>query len=181
MPGTAPGLQLETSASDIVELAALRGRGRDVETIALGRGVQLPPLGWARVATDHLALCVRPERWLILTPPAAAGAGAAVWQGACAGVGTALDQSSAFSALELTGGAAREVLARSCRIDLDPQAFPIGAACATIMVQVPVVLVALASGVLLLTPASTARHLRDWLLSAARPFGLTASPEVLRR
>jgi len=182
MPGTAPGLQLESSASDIVELAALPGRGRDVETIALGRGVQLPALGSTRVASDHLALCVRPERWLILTPPAAAGAaagaGAAVWQAACAGLGTALDQSSAFSVLELTGGAAREVLVRSCRVDLDPHAFPIGAACATIMVQVPVILVALAAGVLLLTPASTARHLREWLVATARPFGLIASSEV---
>jgi sarcosine oxidase subunit gamma len=180
MPGTAPGLQLESSASDIVELAALRGRGHDVERIALGRGVQLPPLGRARVASDHLALCVRPEHWLILTPPAAAGAGAAAWQAACAGLGAALDQSSAFSALELSGGAAREVLVRSCRIDLDAQAFPLGAACATIMVQVPVILVALASGVLLLTPASTARHLREWLVATAQPFGLTASSEDLR-
>jgi sarcosine oxidase, subunit gamma len=180
VPGTAPGVQLESSASDIVELAALPGRGRDVERIALGRGVQLPALGGTRVATDHLALCVRPERWLILTPPAAAGAGAAAWQAACAGVGAALDLSSAFSALELTGGAAREVLARSCRIDLDPEAFPMGAACATIMVQVSVILVALASGVLLLTPASTARHLREWLLSTAKPFGLIASSEISR-
>jgi sarcosine oxidase subunit gamma len=184
MPGTAPGLQLETSVSDIVELAALPGRGRDMETIALGRGMQLPALGRTRVAIDHLALCVRPERWLILTPPAAVGAGAgaaaAVWQAACAGVGTALDQSSAFSALELTGCAAREVLVRSCRIDLDAGAFPIGAACATIMVQVPVILVALAAGVLLLTPASTARHLREWLVSTAKPFGLIASSEVAR-
>jgi sarcosine oxidase, subunit gamma len=180
MPGTAPGLQLESSASDIVELAALRGRGRELERIALGRGVQLPALGRTRVASDHVALCVRPERWLILTPPAAAGAGAAVWQAACAGLGIALDQSSAISALELTGCAAREVLVRSCRIDLDPHAFPIGAACATIMVQVPVILVALAAGVLLLTPASTARHLREWLVATAKPFGLIASSETSR-
>jgi sarcosine oxidase subunit gamma len=180
MPESAPGLQLESSASDIVELAALRGRGGDVERIALGRGVQLPALGRTRVATDHLALCVRPQRWLILTPPAAAGISAAAWQAACAGAGAALDLSSGLCALEFTGSATREVLARSCRIDLDPGAFPIGAACATIMVQVPVILAALASGVLLLTPASTARHLREWLLSTAQPFGLMPSSEQPR-
>jgi sarcosine oxidase, subunit gamma len=178
MPGNALGLRLETSASDIVEIAALRGRARDLERIALGRGVQLPALGRTVVATDHLALCVRPERWLILTPPASAGASAVVWQAACAGLGAALDLSSAFSALELAGSAAREVLVRSCRIDLDPDAFPLGAVCATIMVQVPVILVALASSVLLLTPASTARHLREWLISTAAPFGLMPSMEV---
>jgi heterotetrameric sarcosine oxidase gamma subunit len=178
MPGTAVGLQLETSASDIVEIAALRGRAREVERIALGRGVQLPALGRALVTSGHLALCVRPQRWLILTPPASAQTSAATWQAACAGLGTALDLSSGLSALELTGSAARDVLVRSCRIDLDPDAFPVGAACATIMVQVPVILVALASGVLLLTPASTARHLREWLVSTAKPFGLTASSGV---
>jgi heterotetrameric sarcosine oxidase gamma subunit len=171
MPGKALGLRLETSASDIVEIAALRGRARDLERIALGRGVQLPALGRTVVAPDHVALCVRPERWLILTPPVSAGASAAVWQGACAGLGAALDLSSGLSALELAGSAAREVLVRSCRIDLDPDAFPLGAACATIMVQVPVILVALASGVLLLTPASTARHFHEWLVSTAKPFG----------
>src|ERR1700691_5250904 len=113
MAGNASGLHLDTSASDIVEIAALRGRAPDLARIALGRGVRLPALGRAVAAADHLALCVRPERWLILTPPAAAGASAAVWQAACAGLGIALDQSSAFSALELTGCAAREVLVRS--------------------------------------------------------------------
>ncbi|HEX2791436.1 MAG TPA: sarcosine oxidase subunit gamma family protein [Steroidobacteraceae bacterium] len=171
MPGKAAGLRLETSASDIIEIAALRGRARDLDRIALGHGVQLPPLGRALVATDHLTLCVRPERWLVLTPPASAGASAAVWQAVCAGLGAVLDLSSGLSALELAGPDAREVLVRSCRIDLDPQAFPVGAACATIMAQVPVTLVALASGVLLLTPASTARHFHQWLVSTSRCLG----------
>jgi sirohydrochlorin ferrochelatase len=34
-----------------------------------------------------------------------------------------------------------------------------------------VILVALGSGLLLLTPASTARHFHEWLLAAARPLG----------
>jgi heterotetrameric sarcosine oxidase gamma subunit len=176
MPGEVAGVQIETSASDIVEIAALRGRARDLERIALGRGVQLPALGRAVLASDHVALCVRPERWLILTPPASAGASAAVWQVACAGLGAALDLSSGLSALELTGAAAREVLVRSCRIDLAADAFPVGAAAATIMVQVAVILVALPSGVLLLTPSSTARHVHEWLMSTARPFGLMPPP-----
>jgi len=171
MPGKAAGLQLETSASDIVEIAALRGRALDVARIALGRGVPLPALGRALVATGHLALCVRPDRWLILNPPAPAGASAAAWQAACAGLGAVLDQSSGFSALEFAGSQAREVLVRSCRIDLDPLAFPVGTACATIMAQVPVILVALASGLLLLTPATTARHFHEWLVSASRLLG----------
>jgi heterotetrameric sarcosine oxidase gamma subunit len=171
MAGKAPGLRLETSASDIVEIAALRDRADDVARIALERGVPLPARGRIVVATEHLALCVRPERWLILSPPAAVGAGAAHWQAACAGVAGVLDLTSGLSALEFSGPQAREVLARSCRIDLDPQAFPLGTACATIMAQVPVIIAALASGLLLLTPASTARHFHEWLVSASRSLG----------
>jgi sarcosine oxidase, subunit gamma len=130
------------------------------------------------LSADHLALCVRPDRWLILSPPASAGASAGVWQAACAGLGIALDLSSGLTALQLAGPAAREVLVRGCRLDLDPDAFPVGAAAATIMVQVSVILVALPSGLLLLTPASTARHVREWLVSTAKPFVLMPSPEV---
>ena len=167
-----PGLQLESSASDIVEIAALRGRAQDVARIALGRGVQLPTRGRALVAPDHVALCVRPERWLILTPPGSSAASAAAWQAACAGVGAVLDLSSALSALELSGPDMRALLVRSCRIDLDARAFPQGAACATIVAQVAVIIVALASGLLLLTPATTSRHFHEWLATASKPPGL---------
>ena len=34
------------------------------------------------------------------------------------------------------------------------------------------------SGLVLLTPASTARHVREWLTATGRPFGLTAGPDV---
>jgi hypothetical protein len=33
-------------------------------------------------------------------------------------------------------------------------------------------------GMLILTPASTARHFREWLEGAARPFGLAPGAEV---
>jgi sarcosine oxidase gamma subunit len=64
------------------------------------------------------------------------------------------------------------MLARGCRLDLEPTLFPPGRAAATIIAQVPVTLAALASGMLLLTPATTGRHLRHWLAATARPFGL---------
>jgi heterotetrameric sarcosine oxidase gamma subunit len=178
LPGAAFGLQLETSASDIVQIAALRDHASDVARLALGRGVQLPQLGRALVATDHLSLCVRPQRWLILVPPAPAGASAAGWQAACSGVAAVLDLSSGLSALEFSGPEARAVLARSCRIDLDPLAFPQGAACATINAQVSVIVVALASGLLLLTPTSTARHFHEWLVSASGRLGFESQSRL---
>jgi sarcosine oxidase gamma subunit len=67
---------------------------------------------------------------------------------------------------------------RGCRLDLDPDVFPAGSAAATIMAQVSVTIMALSSGVLLLTPATTARHFYEWLASAAKPFGFVAQPAL---
>jgi len=47
----------------------------------------------------------------------------------------------------------------------------VGAVAATIMAQVSVIFAALPSGLLLLTPSTTARHFREWLASTAKPFG----------
>ncbi|MFI4906263.1 MAG: sarcosine oxidase subunit gamma [Steroidobacteraceae bacterium] len=164
-------MRLRSCVMDIVEIAALRGRAPELERIAGGRGLRLPPLCRVAVAADELALCVRPDRWLLLSPPASPGATAGVWQAACAGFGAAVDLSCGLTALHLAGPAAREVLVRACRLDLDPDAFPVGAVAATIMAQVSVIFAALPSGLLLLTPSTTARHFREWLASTAKPFG----------
>jgi heterotetrameric sarcosine oxidase gamma subunit len=174
----APGIRLASCAADIVEIAALHGRARELESIAGARGLDLPAPGRVAVASDQLALCVRPERWLLLAPAASAGATAALWQAACARVGAAVDLSSGLAAWHLAGPQVREVLSRACRLDLDPQVFPAGSAAATIMAQVAVILAVLPSGLLLLTPATTARHLREWLASTAKPFGLVPRADV---
>ena len=172
------GIRLASCAADIIEIAALHGRAPELENIAGARGLELPVLGRVGRATDQLALCVRPARWLLLAPPAHSGATAELWQAACARVGAAIDLSSGLAAWHLGGPQVRDVLARACRLDLDPQVFPPGSAAATVMAQVAVILAVLPSGLLLLTPTSTARHLREWLASTARPFGLTPRADV---
>ena len=162
----------------MVEIAALHGRARELESIAGGRGLDLPALGQVAVASDQLALCVRPERWLLLAPPASSGATAALWQAACARAGAAVDLSSGLTALHLSGPQVRELLSRGCRLDLDPEVLPAGSVAATIMAQVAVILAVLPSGLVLLTPATTARHLREWLASTAKPFGLVLRADV---
>ena len=167
-----PGLRLRRCATDVVEVAAQRGRAADLERIAAGRGATLPAFGRALLAADRAAICVRPARWLLLSSPAAPGSSAAAWADACAGRGVAVDLSSGLVALDLAGPAVREVLARGCRLDLDPSMFPPGRAAATIMAQVSVILVATRAGVLLLTPSTTARHFIEWLEHTAAPFGV---------
>jgi hypothetical protein len=159
------GVRLASCAADVVEIAAFHGRARELESLAGGRGLDLPALG-------RLALT------LLLGPRALPGATAALWQAACARAGAAVDLSSGLTALHLSGPQVRELLSRGCRLDLDPEVFPAGSAAATIMAQVAVILAVLPSGLVLLTPATTARHLREWLASTAKPFGLVLRADV---
>jgi sarcosine oxidase subunit gamma len=147
--------------------------------------MDLPPLGRVARSSHHMSLSVRPERWLLLSPPTAPGEAAKKWAARCAGCAAVIDLSSALTAFELSSGTARggaqaedasagsrELLARGCRLDLDPAAFPEGHAAATIMAQVSVILANLGSAFLLLTPSTTARHFGEWLRATGRPFGL---------
>jgi heterotetrameric sarcosine oxidase gamma subunit len=174
--GPDSGVTLAACAAEIIELAAFRGRSSDLEQRAARRGVGLAALGRIAVASGRLTLSVRPGRWLLLAPPT--GAEAAAWRDVTAGCGATVDHSSGLAALLLAGSAVREMLLRACRLDLAADAFPEGRAAATIMVQVPVTLAALRGAMLLLTPATTARHLREWLVAASQPFGLALAPEV---
>lgn len=168
------------SAPEIVELIASRGGAEATARRARERGIELPAMGRVVGGADGLALCVRPQRWLLLAWPAdgdtgrADGALHAHWQEASAGIGAAVELSSAYAALRLAGLSIREALARGCRLDLHPLQFPAGHAAATTMAQVPVILAALPAAMLVLTPASTARHFRAWLASTLQPFGLMA-------
>jgi sarcosine oxidase subunit gamma len=178
VPDAPAGFGCAALAADIIELAALRDRTHVLKALGARRALSLPAFGRITSARDTLVLCVRPERWLLLTPPASPGATLTSWQSACAACAAAVELSSGLTALHLTGRAVREVLARGCRLDLHPDAVAAGTAAASHMAQVPVVLGALPAGWLLLTPSSTARHFRDWLTAAAAPFGLESRASV---
>jgi heterotetrameric sarcosine oxidase gamma subunit len=176
--GPETGITIASCPADIVELAAFRERVPELARLAAGRGVALPGPGETAARSARLTLSVRPGRWLLLAPPAAPGESAALWREACKGSGAVADLSSALVAFLLGGSAVPEMLARASRLDLRLHAFPAGRAAATIMVQVPAVLAQLTAGMLLLTPATTARHLREWLVATAQPFGLAPAADA---
>jgi sarcosine oxidase subunit gamma len=178
LPSMSPLLHWQEYPADVIEIAALRGRTREIEAIATARGFALPGFGRA-VPTDRwITLSVRPERWLILLAPTASGARVAQWQAACSGAGAAVDLSSAWSVLQISGPMGRELLARSCRVDLSEGAMPVGRAVATVMAQVAVIIVTTPSGPLVLTPSTMARHFREWLALSAHCAGLM--PQSMR-
>lgn len=175
---TAAAVACARVVADVVEIAAGAGRRDALLAMARAHGAELAPFGRATLHASQLLLCVRPERWLILSRAAAAGATAQDWRLACGGAAAVIDQSSGLELLHLSSPAARELLARSCRLDLDPARFPVGAAAATLLAQVQVTIASLPSGLLLLTPASTSRHLREWLASAAAGISLTLQTDI---
>jgi heterotetrameric sarcosine oxidase gamma subunit len=162
---------------DIVEIAPLPGRAAELQRLIETLGLKLPQVGQMAGTEDRTVLCVRPGRWLWVEPRKEAGASAAEWEKACAGVATVVDLSSALEVYALSGSAAREVLARGCRLDLNPGVFPAGRAARTLMAQVSVILARGDSGLLLLTPATTAEHFLEWLTATAGPFGLRAGSD----
>ena len=166
-------LRFGTCAGDIVELAARRDRSEELAAVAARRGLPLPAFGRATAGGGQLAISVRPERWLLLSPPATPGLAAATWQQACAGTAAVIDLSSALAAFYLAGADSAEVLARGCRLDLHPAVFPAGHAAATTIAQVAVIIVQLPAARLLLTPATTARHFAEWLAATGAPFGIS--------
>jgi heterotetrameric sarcosine oxidase gamma subunit len=175
----AAGVRLADCATDIVEIAALRTGARALRDVARARlEPALPAHGRISFGADRLMLSVRPERWLLLAAPAAPGAFAQLCKDACADCAAVVELSSALIALHVAGPAVRAMLARGCRLDLEPRLFPAGCAAATLMAQVPVTLAALRCGVLLLTPSTTGRHFREWLACAAEPFGLARLADV---
>jgi heterotetrameric sarcosine oxidase gamma subunit len=176
--GPEAAITLASCPADIVELAAFRERASDLARLAALRDLALAAPGASAARSGRLTLSVRPGRWLLLSRPAAAGASAALGRELCAGSGAAVDLSSALVAFLLAGPAVSEMLARACRLDLRPHAFPAGRAAATIMVQVPAILAQLTGGMLLLTPATTARHLHEWLVETSQPFGLALAPDA---
>ena len=157
---------------DVVELAAYAASAADARRRVAG--IELPAFGQLSLNPQHLVLSVRPGRWLLLSAPAAAGSSAAGWAAACAGQAAVVDLSSGLSAFVLAGARLREMLSRGCRLDLAPGEFASGLAAATIMAQVAVVLAQLPQCLLILTPSSTARHLREWLVASSQPFGLAS-------
>ncbi|GAC1661646.1 MAG: hypothetical protein PVS2B3_15090 [Steroidobacteraceae bacterium] len=175
---SAPELTLAAVAADILEVAAFGGAAPELARRCAATGWTRPAPGRMSGATAGLALAVRPERWLLLLAPAAPGASATRWQGLLGTAGAVVEQSAGLSAYLLAGTPAREVLRRGCRLDLDPAVFAPGGAATTHMAQVAVTLAALPGGLLLVTPASTARHVREWLLQVGRPFGIAAAGDV---
>jgi sarcosine oxidase, subunit gamma len=128
-------------------------------------GLDLPPEpGRSARAEGSVAFWLGPGRWLVEATDASA---AQALLAACDGPGTVVDVTGGRVALVVAGPGARLLLAAGCPLDLHPRAFPEGAAAATLLAGIPVLLHALQGGIEVYAPRSYAPHLRSWLDHAA--------------
>jgi len=118
----------------------LRGRAAAVEAATAPLGFALPVQPCRAVTAEgRSALWLGPDEWLILAPssdPVAAGLARAMQ-----GLAHALvDVGHRQCAIELSGGAAGDVLNAGCPLDLDAAAFPVGMCTRTVLAKSEIVL-----------------------------------------
>ncbi len=120
-----------------------------------------------------VAFQVAPRRWWLVAPAAGRALDAALAD-ALAGRAALTDLSHARTLLRLSGPASRSTLAKLCRIDLHPQAFPPGRAVQTPLGQVAALIHAVdaSPGFDLYLPRSLARSAALSLIDAASEFGV---------
>jgi sarcosine oxidase subunit gamma len=162
-------------------------------------GVRLPTAGRAatvdrdggpgrgRDGVERAALWLGPDEWLLIGPdgdaPELVGLATAALHG---DPGSVVDVSADRTTLQLSGPAAREVLAKGMTIDLHPRAFGPGSAAATTLARTRVLLWQIegerggeisepgAPAYRLLVRGSFAGYLADWLIDAAAEFRVPA-------
>jgi sarcosine oxidase subunit gamma len=138
---------------------------------ALGGALPTVPCTSARLG-DIDALWLGPDEWLLLAVPGRADEIMATVRGAAGDAFASItDVSAQRTAVELTGDAVRDVLARGCAIDLHPSKMPAGACVQTLLAQAPVTLLVRdseVSRVLVLIRASFAEYFAAWLADACK-------------
>lgn len=162
-PDRAADVRFARVPADVVEVIAKRGRHRDVIYAGRSRQLPLPTVGTVEWSDAYLTFATRPDRWWIVMSVGPCGE-AASRIGALLGTGVvAVDHSSGYDLIDLVGAAWRSLLACGCRIDLDANHFQPGQVAATVLAQVPIMLVPHPSGIFLLSPSTYTVHLEAWL------------------
>jgi sarcosine oxidase subunit gamma len=129
-------------------------------------------LGKMAAAGRFILRAAGPDKWLALAPAAEASRLMAELRTALADAASLLDQSDGRVLIELSGGEAREVLAKGTGIDLDPSVFPVGHSAITSFGHLTVHLThASADTYELIVTRSYAEALWEMLLEAKREFG----------
>jgi sarcosine oxidase, subunit gamma len=152
------------------------------DAVAATLGIALPErvgqvTGSADGSGERAVLWLAPDEFLVVgRDEAESGIATAVFTAElAAGItgqrGQVVDVSANRATLELSGPHAREVLDKSCRLDLHPREFPVGRAVVTLLESVGVILWRTGEDTWRVMPrASFATHVVRWLLDGMREF-----------
>ena len=143
-------------------------------------GATLPGANAVAPASQGAVLWLGPDEFLVVAGDGAAPGVVALLTEALAGdPGSVVDVSAARAGVDVAGPQAGDLLAKGCSIDLHPRAFPPGRCAQTLLARANVVLWHLGEpsrdgGYRVLTGASFAGYLADWLIDAAGEYGEAA-------
>jgi sarcosine oxidase subunit gamma len=124
-------------------------------------------------APGRTALWLGPDEWLVVGPPGEEPAlEVELAEALGGGLGSVVDLSANRTAIELSGAAARDVLAKGCALDLHPSAFGPGDCAQTLLARAQVILEQRddAPTYRLFVRGSFADYLATWLLDAMAEF-----------
>jgi sarcosine oxidase, subunit gamma len=139
-------------------------------------GARLPGANAVGPASLGAVLWLGPDEFLVVAGDGEAPGVVALLAEALGGDrGSVVDVTAARAGVDLAGPRAAELLAKGCSIDLHPRAFPPGRCAQTLLARANVVVWHLGEplrdgGYRVLTGASFAGYLADWLVDAAGEY-----------
>ncbi|UGS37051.1 sarcosine oxidase subunit gamma [Capillimicrobium parvum] len=170
----APGAIRLAEVPWLTQLTLRLAPGGDAASAAAAvLGTRLPAPGAAHSSAEIDVLWLGPDEWLVV---AGDGEGDRVAQRLAAAVADAhasiVDLSAQRTVIELAGAAARDVLAKGCRLDLHPRAFAAGSCASTELARAGVILHQRSDEPLyrVFVRATFAEYLAEWLLDASAEY-----------
>jgi sarcosine oxidase subunit gamma len=153
------------------------GEAALAEAVKARFGLDLPSTPSAAYSPAHALVWAGPGQWLVI---AESRTGFAEHLQALAGLAAVAEQSDGRAVLRLSGANIRETLAKGCMIDLDPAAFPVGAAALTSIAHIGVHLWRAGDGpdgavFAIMVARSMAGSFWSWLSASAAEFGCAVS------
>jgi len=171
-----PGVRLRETPR--LAMVNLRVRSGSAEAARAGDalGTVLPAANAVAPATGGAVVWLGPDELLVVGRDGDAGDLVAQLTAACAGGrSSVVDVSAARAGVDVAGERARDVLAKGCSIDLHPRVFTPGRCAQTLLARANVIVWHLGEnlydgGFRVLTGASFADYLADWLTDAAAEY-----------
>jgi sarcosine oxidase subunit gamma len=176
-------VHLRELALDAVEVTARTGSDAALrEACRADLGLELPAMGRVAEAGGLTALGIGPVTWLLLADAAEPAALHRRLHALADAHAAVVETGHGLAFLQLSGPAARHVLAKGCRLDLHPRAFTPGQVARTLIAQVPATLWQIdeVPSFSLAVPVTFAQSFAHFLLAASAECGCIVTPAAPR-